>query len=446
MSLSRPKAVWIILFIAIFVSIALIYLSTPRQTKTAIPEPKQEVNALTFYHWWTSPGERAAIDALVDVFVEKYPDIAVMPSSVIAGKSSGGGGIELLNIIEPMILAGEAPDAFQMNGGYSARRFFEKGFLKQIDYIWESDGLKNVVPSVIQNVCKFEGHYYAVPVNAHRTNVVWYNNSLLEENNINPDELTTWEAFFDACDKLREGGVEYPIQIGPAWTVEMVFSDIAVSNGLDFYQDFINGKIVSADNEELLRTFEMFKTYLSYANPDSANLTWDETTKRIINGEGAFNIMGDWANGEFEIGGMIYGKDYGTFTTPGTEGMYEFCVDTFLRPKGVAHPENSDKWLKVVGSQEGQDAFNPIKGSIPARTDINVNNYSVYQQSAISDFWQADHMYPHLSNGVPKSFEIAIQNVISQFIRDPDVNQAADLLVDYTKKITSEFTMKWVLE
>jgi len=42
-------------------------------------------NVLEIYHWWTSGGESAAINALVGVFEDKYPGVSVIKSRVAGG-------------------------------------------------------------------------------------------------------------------------------------------------------------------------------------------------------------------------------------------------------------------------------------------------------------------------------------------------------------------------
>jgi glucose/mannose transport system substrate-binding protein len=397
---------------------------------------KQEVNALTFYHWWTSASEAAAINALIKVFTDKYPDTAVMPTPVI-----GGAGYTMFGIVQPLVIAGEAPDAFQMHAGYEAKPYFDAGLLDPIDALWKSENLEAIVPSVVQDMCKFDGHYYAVPVDVHRSNLVWYNKPLLDKNGIDPSKLTTWDDFFAACDKLKASGVE-------SWTESHVLEQIIASQGIDFYQDFVNGKVTSPDDPKLVKSLEIFKKYLSYTNPDSASLSWDVATKRIIKGEGAFNIMGDWANGEFKIIGMVYGKDYGTFTVPGTSNMYGLVVDTFQHPKGALHPTNSEKWLKVVVSKEGQDAFNPKKGSISVRSDSDVTRYDDYQKSAIADFKNATYLFPSVvhGSGAPEQFKIKLNEVVTTFLTDLDVPKAATALTAETKTIAGNYSIVWSLK
>src|SRR6185369_14865553 len=346
---------------------------------------KKEVNALTIYHWWTSPGEASAMAALVSDFSKQNADVAIMPAPVT------GNSVDFHKVLQPMVLNGEAPDSFQGHPGYEIAPYYDSNTLDTVDDIWKSENLEAVIPKVIQDINKFKGNYYSIPIDVHRNNVVWYNKAVLDRASVNVATLTDWDSFFKACDKIKAAGVQYPIQMGQTWTATHVFETIIASQGPQFYQDWANGKVTSATDPRMIKSLEIFKQFLSYTNPDSANTPWDEAVNRVIKGQSAFNVMGDWANGEFKIVGMKYNKDYGTFPVPGTVGEYVLTVDTFVQPKGTSHPTNSEKWLKVVASKEGQDAFNPKKGSISPRSDSDVTLYDDYQKSAIADFKSAKY-------------------------------------------------------
>lgn len=399
-------------------------------------------NILVFYHWWTSPGESAALNKVIDIFSEKYPDVTVIPTSL-----TGGAGFAMLDVIRPVVAAGEAPDAFQVHAGYEAKAYFNEGLLEPINDIWESEKLEQVIPKVVQVMCNFEGNYYSVPMNIHRSNLIWYNKKLLDENDIDASELTTWDKFFEACDKLKKGGIDYPVQIGISWTVSHVFETIIASEGIDFYEDWVNGKVTSADDPRLLNALETFDKYLDYVNPDSANAGWD-VTQRIIDEEGAFDFIGDWANGEFKAAGKVYGKDYGMFKVPGTENMFGLVIDTFQQPRNIKHPKNSDRWLKVIVSKEGQEAFNPLKGSISTRIDTNISKYDLYSHSAVLDFASLKYMYPSVvhGSGAPEPFRLKLNGIIDDFMNDRDVAKTAKEMTDYTKSISAEYSIEWELD
>jgi glucose/mannose transport system substrate-binding protein len=405
--------------------------------------PPPSADVVEIYHWWTSGGEAAAINALVDVFKAKYPDVAVIQSPV-----AGGAGYVFQAVIKPLVLAGEAPDAFQMHAGYEGKPYYDGGYLDPITSLWNDEKWADFIPKVVQDMVKFGNDYYAVPVNIHRPNVVWYNKPLLTAHGIDPATLTTWDAFFAACDTLKAAGIT-PISLGDSgkWAATHVLEQIIASEGIGFYQDWVNGKVTSATDAKLLDALTKFSKYLGYVNTDHAALTWDQATAKVITGEAAFNIMGDWANGEFYVANKVYGTDYGTFPVPGTAGMYGLVIDCFQHPKGVKHPENSLNWLKVVGSKEGQDAFNPIKGSISARTDSDTTKYGAYQKAAIADFKAATHMYPSVTHGsgAPQSFTAKLNDIMSAFVTGKDVNAAAKALTDATNAVSVDYTTVWSL-
>ena len=95
---------------------------------------------------------------------------------------------------------------------------------------------------------------------------------------------------------------------------------------------------------------------------------WGDVNDLMINGKVAMMIMGDWTPGVLWSKGF---KDFGWAPAPGNDGVYQMLSDSFGLPKNVKNREAALNFLKIVGSKEGQDAFNPAKGSIPARTDAD---------------------------------------------------------------------------
>jgi glucose/mannose transport system substrate-binding protein len=405
------------------------------------PAASAAPDLLAFYHWLESPSEIAALNVLVDTFKRQYPSVAVKP--VVTPRR---GSVRAYPIIESRVAAGNPPDTFMMHVGYSADVFVEGGLVDPVDAIWEQEKLESAIPPVVRVMSRADAHYYAVPLNVHRTNLVWYNVGLLETHGIDPAALTTWEAFFEAAKKLRAGGVRYPIQLGSDWTVVHVFECIMASGGVAGYGDWVNGKIRAKDDPRLAAALAVFKQYLSYGNTQSQNVEWDEAIKRIAQGHAAFFVMGDWANGEFQMAGAQYGKDYGAFPAPGTRGVFGLTVDAFARPKKLANARNCDRWMKLVSSSRAQDAFSQSKGSIPARNDANPARYGPYQRSAIADFKSAKSMYPSLAAAVPQAYRVRVERAVRDFVQDLDGEKAAATLATGAAEMSDRFKRTWTLK
>ena len=104
--------------------------------------------------------------------------------------------------------------------------------------------------------------------------------------------------------------------------------------------------------------------------------------------------------------------------------------DSFGLPKNAPHRDNAVNFLRVCGSREGQDAFNPIKGSIPARTDPDLSKYDEYLLSAMEDF-KNNTLLPSIQHGaaVKQSFVLDYAIAINNLATNRDVAAAQAMLV-----------------
>jgi glucose/mannose transport system substrate-binding protein len=433
--MKRPAVV-----LCILLALAASLSAAPAEVPPA--RPAKSTAGLTFYHWWTSSSELAAVNALVGVFKKQHPGVAVN----VTVADSHGGGRKIFTIISSATSAGQPPDSFQVHAGAPLQPYFAADLLNQVDRAWILEGLDKVTPSMIRTMSSIQGHYYIVPVNVHRNNLIWYNKLVLDKHRIDPATLTTWDAFFKAAEKLRTAGVRNPLQLGVAWTASVAFESIMASQGVPAYQDWINGKMTTAEDPRLLATFGILKTYVSYANPDHATTGWDAAIKRVASGESAFCMMGDWANGEFRLADRKYGKDYGAIPVPGTKDLYGATIDAFAQTRGLANPTNSNRWMRLAASREGQDAFNSIKGSISVRTDADPAHYDPYQRSAIADFKTARVIYPNIATGTHDAFKVRLDEVAARFVADLDVQKAAAAISAAAAGSQAKFTRVWSLK
>jgi glucose/mannose transport system substrate-binding protein len=422
-------------------SLALI-LTLGASAATAAPAPPvapARERPLVVYHWWGSSSETKALGELVRVFKARYPGVAEKRTFA---PDRGG---TLFTILQGLTRAGNPPDAIVMQTGYFMRPFIDEGLLAPLDGLWASEGLDRVVPPTLRAMHTFNGHYYSVPIDVQRTNLVWYNKSLLDEHGIDPATLTTWDRFFEAAARLRAAGVATPVQLAASWTVSQLFESIMASLGIAAYEDWVNGKVRSATDPRLAEALGVLKRYSSFVNKDHAGLDWTVALGHVAKGESAFYAMGDWANGEFRSAGLVYGRDYGVFVAPGTRGLYGVTIDSFVQPRGLARPANSNHWLEVAASREGQDAFNVPKGSIPARTDPTLAGYDAYQKSAIAAFKQSV-IYPTFGGAMPGVYVRALEPALEAFVDDGDARRAAAAVARAAASSGRSFTRVWSLD
>jgi glucose/mannose transport system substrate-binding protein len=108
----------------------------------------------------------------------------------------------------------------------------------------------------------------------------------------------------------------------------------------------------------------------------------------VLDGTAVYTVMGDWLDAYWgRAKKLTFKTDYDVAASPGSAGVYNFLSDSFTLPVGAKNREAALKWLEECGSTEGQDLFNPQKGSVPARTDADKSKYKDYLAVALKD-WQ----------------------------------------------------------
>jgi glucose/mannose transport system substrate-binding protein len=120
---------------------------------------------------------------------------------------------------------------------------------------------------------------------------------------------------------------------------------------------------------------------------------------------------------------------------PYTDGSFVIVADGFTLARGAPHKQAALAWLRSIGSKEAQEAFNSIKGSIPARTDVDRSRFNAYQQWSMDSF-AADDLVASCVHGEAASaaFAQALNDAVATFVVDRSVDNFASALVKAAKE------------
>lgn len=385
-------------------------------------------NKLEIYSWWTSPGEVEALDALYKVYTTANPNIEIVNAAISGGTGAGGNAKAAL---KTRLLGNNPPDSFQVHLG---RELIDTHVVANrmdpVDDLYKSEGWDKVFPKQLIEIASNGGKTWSVPVNIHRSNVLWYNKKVLSDNGITAP--TTFDEFFAAAEKLKAKGID-TLAVGeaaPFHTSHMFETVLMGVLAPDEYRGLWTGKFAWTD-KKVTDSLDILKRMLGYANQNYASVAAGDTPDLVIKGTAAMTINGDWTNGTFKSKKFA---DFGYVPTPGSKGRYGVLADSFGLPKNIKDHDATIAWLKVCGSKAGQDAFNPIKGSIAARNDADKSLYDAYQQSAIADF-QSNDLLPSVNHGAAakESWMTDLTNTMNAFSGKRDVAATQAELVKIAK-------------
>jgi glucose/mannose transport system substrate-binding protein len=391
-------------FFSLMIVAILVLSACGPVAKTATPVAAKSTEVEVF-SWWVGPGEADGLAAMVKVFNQQYPNIKFVNAAV-----AGGAGTNAKAVLATRLAANDAPDSWQAHAGQETiATYVTANQVKPLDDLFKSTGFDKVLPATLLPLISQNGHPYSVPVNIHRSNVLWYNPKVLAAAGVTANPKTDFKTladFFAACDKITAAG-KLCLSLGAPWTGVHLFENIMIGsmgankwNGL-----WTTPPTTDWGGAEVAKGIADFAKTLSYTNPDASTLSdWQTPSKMMTDGDAAFNIMGDWAYGYFANAApnglaLKPHTDFDWAASPGTYGVFNFLSDSFVLPVGAKHPDATTAWLTVAASKAGQEAFNPLKGSICARTDCNQSLFPEYSQDAAKD-WTSNVVVGSLMHGV----------------------------------------------
>jgi len=375
---------------------------------TASAQDKQNVEVL---HWWTAGGEAAALDVLKKDLEGKGIGWTDMPVA-------GGGGTEAMTVLRARVTAGNAPTAVQMLG-FDIRDWSEQGALGNLDEVAGKEGWDKVIPAPLQEFAKYDGHWIAAPVNVHSTNWMWINKAALDK--AGGKEPTNWDELVALLDKFKEQGITPIAHGGQPWQDATIFDAVVLSFGSDFYKKaFVDLDPETLGSDKMKEAFDRMTKLRSYVDDNFSGRDWNLASAMVIEGKAGVQFMGDWAKGEFIKAGKKPGEDFVCMRYPETQGSVTFNSDMFAMFKVADDKVPAQlEMASAIESPAFQSAFNVVKGSAPARTDVPDTDFDACGKKAIADVKEAADkgtMLGSMAHGYanPASVKNAIYDVVTR--------------------------------
>jgi glucose/mannose transport system substrate-binding protein len=401
----------------------------------AAPAPAVEgAGELNVLHWWTSASERAAANHVAARMAEnglKWVDGAV----------AGGGGGPAIKVLNERILRRMAPKVAQLNG-QSMTEWADMGLLLELDGVAAKRNWSKVMfPQVMAQVT-VRGHVVAAPLGIQRINNLYLNKPLFKR--LGLELPNDWDGLERAAVKLRAAGITPVAFSDEPWQVATVFEAMLLSEaGPALYRRMLEQRDLSAfDDPALERALKRLRAWRNLALPVAPAGTaasasyaapgerpWTDVVADFANERAAMLIMGDWARGELGTMGLEGERDFSCRAVPGTAQAHLYSIDTLAMLAGNGgSPADQEKMAELLGSATLQLGYNRIKGSIPVRRDVPVDELDPCAQASFHLF--ANPNTPRVPSLVHRMAfgevgKNAIIETVHRFALDPSQTPAA---------------------
>lgn len=349
----------------------------------AASTPVDGAGELNVLHWWTSASERAAANHVAARMAEnglKWVDGAV----------AGGGGGPAIKVLNERILRRMAPKVAQLNG-QSMTEWADMGLLLELDGIAARRNWSKVMfPQVMAQVT-VHGHVVAAPLGIQRINNLYLNKAVFKR--LGLELPSDWDGLEHAAARLRAAGITPVAFSDEPWQVATVFEAMLLSEaGPALYRRMLEQRDVAAFADPALeRALKRLRAWRDLALPASGEppgeRPWTDVVADFAAERSAMMIMGDWARGELGTMGLDGERDFGCKAVPGTAQAHLYSIDTLAMLAGNGGSQaDQEKMAELLGSATLQLGYNRIKGSIPVRRDVPVDELDPCAQASFHLF------------------------------------------------------------
>jgi glucose/mannose transport system substrate-binding protein len=369
-------------------------------------------------HPWTSGGEAAAAKVFADQYTAAggtWVDVAI-----------AGNDAQLAASISS-IVGGTPPTATHFNTGKPFEELVAAGLLRDVEDIATAEGWRDVLPKDIVDAISADGKIMAVPVNLQTENWLWYSKEVFEKSGV-AEVPQSWDDFFAAADKIRAAGYIPMAHGSNSFWDRFIFQKVLVSvAGPELYLRVLRDRDPAALRDpKVVEAFATLGRLRGYVDAGSPGRLWNDATNLVITNKAGFQLMGDWAKGEFAAAGMTPGVDYGCSLFPGNE-VVVMSGDIFVLPKidNADQTAAQDLLAHVLFSQETQLQFNIKKGSNPVRNDVDVSSMDVCAQHAAKVQANPATLVPNPQFLMSNDMLGAMADVITKFWNTPSMTPDA---------------------
>lgn len=330
-------------------------------------------------------------NSVIPAFEEANPDIKVTLNQF------GGEDAQLTQQLALDFSTGAGPDISGFDG-FLIPSFAEGGLLKSLDeligepYInWE--GWEHISPG-IRSILSYDGQTYGIALGTD-VRMIFARADLLDKAGIDAAswQPTSWAEVLDAARKLKESGVEFPLQLnagvamGEATTMQGYWMAL-LGTGEGVTDE--NGKYI-VSSQGILDTLDLYKTiYVDEGLGDQrAQLLADGRNRSFANfrdGKTGLLVEGDWfyrsvtaPGAEFAVADrddvMTWVKMPSEEPGKGIRGQDFVSISGgtgyVINPHTDA-PQEAWKLLSFMMSQEQMTAFQDYQPGIRSRSDVPI--------------------------------------------------------------------------
>jgi glucose/mannose transport system substrate-binding protein len=393
------------------------------------PKPR-----LTAISQWSAGSDGAAITALGKKFEEKG---GTWQHSPVPGFTT-----EMMNKLRAQIMAGDPPACSQLKGPEIAA-WSKIAPTVDLDAVVAAAGYEKVVAPDLAKLHKPGGKWIALPLQIYSTNMLFLSKRAMDK--AKADKIpVTWADFNDLADKMKAGGVAFPVANGGTRPDDGQKFEAALAgiSPTAYRAAIMNLDKKALEGPEIKATFVQVRKIADWMDPNVGAQHFSTNLKRFIDGDMGMMIMGGWAQGVLRNAGFKL-DDFMIAPGPSDNSKPVFLLNAdafiFWQRKEADLQAGQTLMAQLVMDPAIQTMYSQITGSIPVRTDVDLSGegWSDGQRrtaAALKDAIASNQAVLSMAHNMAleNGMTAAMIDVITEFVKNKTIKpeQAATRLAE----------------
>ena len=389
---------------------------------------------LTVISQWSAGSDGAAITALGKKFEEKG---GVWQHSPVPGFTT-----EMMNKLRAQIIAGDPPACSQLKGPEIAA-WSKIAPTVNLDDVVAAAGYEKVVAPDLAKLHKPGGKWISLPLQIYATNMLFLSKRAMDK--AKADKIpVTWADFNGLAEKMKAGGVTYPIANGGTRPDDgqKFEASFAGMNPTAYRTAIMNLDQKALKGPEIKAAFAQTRKIADWMDPNVGAQPYATNLKRFIDGDMGMLIMGGWAQGVLRNAGFKL-DDFIIAPGPSDNSKPVFLLNAdafiFWQRKEADLQAGQKLMAQLVMDPAIQTMYSQITGSIPVRTDVDLSGagWSDGQRrtaGALKDAVANNQAVLSLAHNMAheNGLTAAMIDVITEYVKDKTItpDQAITRLAD----------------
>jgi glucose/mannose transport system substrate-binding protein len=323
---------------------------------------------LTVISQWSAGSDGAAITALGKKFEERG---GIWQHSPVPGFTT-----EMMNKLRAQIIAGDPPACSQLKGPEIAA-WSKIAPTVNLDALVAAAGYEKVVAPDLARLHKPGGKWISLPLQIYSTNMLFLSKRAMDK--AKADKIpVTWADFNDLAEKMKAGGIIYPIANGGTRPDDgqKFEASLAGISPAAYRAAIMNLDEKALKGPEIKSAFVQVRKIADWMDPNVGAQPYATNLKRFVEGDMGMMIMGGWAQGVLRNAGFKF-DDFTIAPGPSDNGKSVFLLNAdafiFWQRSEADLQAGQTLMAQLVMDPAIQTMYSQITGSIPVRTDVDLS-------------------------------------------------------------------------